>query len=162
MTPILRTTYRNIKPMNLPIRLTLISIFFMAFTTSSLAQKLDPIQACMDKTSELEEKLGCIDGLQFKEVERDPAVASDLRQYALEFEQPVDHNNPALGTFNQRLVLLHRNDTEPMVLQTSGYSIFGVRESALMKRFATNQIQVEHRFFSGSTPECKFLAIMSR
>jgi hypothetical protein len=93
--------------------------------------------------------------LQFKEVERDPAVASDLRQFDLEFEQPIDHNNPALGRFNQRLVLLHRNDTEPMVLQTSGYSIFGVRESALMKRFATNQIQVEHRFFSGSTPEPK-------
>lgn len=141
--------------MNLTPRRTLLSIVFMIFAGPSFADKMDPVQTCMNETSELEGKLGCIPGLQFKAVERDPAVSSTLRQYDLQFEQPVDHNNPALGTFSQRVVLLHRSYAEPMVLQTSGYSIFGVRESALMRRFATNQIQVEHRFFSTSTPDPK-------
>lgn len=141
--------------MNLTIRRTLFSILFMIFAAPSFADKNDPVQTCMDQTSELETKLGCVPGLKFQAVERDPAVSSNLSQYELKFEQPIDHNNPGLGTFSQRVVLLHRSYAEPMVLQTSGYSIFGVRESALMRRFGTNQIQVEHRFFSTSTPEPK-------
>lgn len=132
-----------------------LNALLLILSSHSYGEKIDPIATCVDKSSELTEKLSCIPDLDFKEVVLDPAVSAGLRQYEMNFKQLIDHGNPSLGTFNQRVVLLHRRDSEPMVLQTSGYSIFGVRETALMKRFGTNQIQVEHRYFSGSTPEPK-------
>ena len=41
--------------------------------------------------------------------------------YVLHFEQPVDHDDPASGTFLQEVSLLHRNINAPMVAWTSGY-----------------------------------------
>jgi hypothetical protein len=55
----------------------------------------------------------------------------------------------------QRLVLIHRDESEPMVLQTSGYSIFSIGQSTITSMFRTNQIQVEHRFFRESGPAKK-------
>ena len=42
---------------------------------------------------------------------------------------------------------------EPMVLQTSGYMIYRIAETAISRMFRTNQLQIEHRFFEGSTPD---------
>lgn len=42
-----------------------------------------------------------------------------------------------------------------MLLQTSGYQIYGERLTRVSKMFETNQLQVEHRYFAGSTPEVK-------
>jgi hypothetical protein len=107
-------------------------------------------QTCIDKSTTIEEKLGCIKGLTFT---ADPAHAPrGGKAFEMKFEQPTDHTNPAAGTFQQRLVLIHRGESEPMVLQTSGYNIFTVGEAALTSTFATNQIQVEHRFFAESKP----------
>lgn len=81
------------------------------------------------------------------------STTGGLRTFELRYEQPVDHNKSDGAMFNQRLVLLHRSQSAPMVLQTSGYSIFGVGQAAITSAFATNQIQVEHRFFSDSRPK---------
>jgi PS-10 peptidase S37 len=122
----------------------------------SLAGVPDSTQLCIDTQSTIEGKLGCIPGVEFSEVAGDPSLEAGIKQFEIQFVQPVDHGDAGLGTFKQKLVLLHRADAEPMVLQTSGYSIFGVRETAIMRRFGTNQIQIEHRFFSGSTPVVKY------
>ncbi len=121
----------------------------------SSAGEPDSTQLCIDAASTIEGKLSCIPGVEFSAVSPDPSLEAGIKQFEIQFEQPVDHGDAALGTFKQKLVLLHRADSEPMVLQTSGYSIFGVRETAIMTRFGTNQIQIEHRFFSGSTPAAK-------
>jgi len=73
----------------------------------------------------------------------------------MHYIQPADHDHPGLGTFPQRLRLLYRAETEPTVLQASGYGLAGVRLSSITALFGANQIQVEHRFFGDSTPSPK-------
>lgn len=93
--------------------------------------------------------LRCLEGVT---VEEGTTTLPGYRQFEIKFTQPANHSEPNGAALQQRIVLLHRSFNEPMVLQTSGYSIFGVSLSRLAKTFATNQLQVEHRFFSGSTP----------
>lgn len=126
-------------------------IFFLLPVTAK-AGSPDPVQDCVDEASEVATKLQCIEGLEVNQVASD---SPGIQQYELKFTQPMDHTQPSLGTFQQRVVLLHRSETEPMVLQTSGYRIFGVAETGLMRVFDTNQIQIEHRYFAGSSPEIK-------
>lgn len=93
--------------------------------------------------------LNCIPGVKASESRGAP---SGYRRFDLRFKQPVDHKNPAGQSFDQYVILFHRRVTDPMVLHTSGYSIFGAGLSALAQTFATNQIQVEHRYFAKSIP----------
>src|SRR4051812_11860781 len=112
------------------------SMFVACFTLLVFQSAFASKSACIAGAQTIEEKLGCIPGLTFTEEAR----VNGARHFSLKFEQPVDHTNPARGTFNQRLELIHRGETEPMVLQTSGYSIFGVRDTATSLMFQTNQI----------------------
>lgn len=95
--------------------------------------------------------LRCIDGTVVEEIL--PSTVDGYRQFEIKFAQPVKHHDASAERFNQRLVVLHRSWDDPMVLQTSGYQIFGIGLSKLARTFNTNQIQIEHRFFAGSTPE---------
>lgn len=99
------------------------------------------------------EKLSAIEGLTATEVL--PSPNPSYRVFDIKFIQPEDHKNPDSAKFSQKLVLWHRAEAQPMVLQTSGYSIFSRGLSALASEFNANQIQVEHRFFSESVPESK-------
>ncbi|MES2855201.1 MAG: S28 family serine protease, partial [Bdellovibrionota bacterium] len=114
------------------------------------APKATEVQ-CIAKGISIEEKLSCVRGLTFKEI-TGPTTPRGARQFDMQFTQLVDHTDPKAGTFNQRLILLHRAEKEPMVLQTSGYAIFSVAEASLTSTFGANQIQVEHRFFATSKP----------
>lgn len=134
------------------IRFKGISFLFLTGILSFQAHATEAEQKCIQVSTTIEQKLSCIEGLQFTEEKNTVGLPAGLRQFELKFIQPIDHKNPQGGTFSQRLVLVHRSETEPMVLQTSGYSIFGVRLSAIASVFQTNQIQVEHRFFSDSVP----------
>lgn len=95
--------------------------------------------------------LRCVDGTVVDEIT--PSTVAGYRQFEVKFAQPVNHMNAGSEQFNQRLVILHRGWEDPMVLQTSGYQIFGTALSKLARTFNANQIQIEHRFFAGSTPE---------
>ncbi len=106
---------------------------------------------CLDRADDIEAKLRCLPRVSFEKVEN-PATPEYTR-YDIQFEQPEDHRVDGGKSFRQKLVLLHKSDTEPMLLQTSGYSIFSVRLSNIAQQFQMNQIQVEHRFFSTSIPE---------
>jgi len=108
-------------------------------------------EACAISENVVKTIESCIPGATAKATT--PAFPDAKRKYyEVSFEQLVDHRNPELGTFKQKLVLAHRGYKEPMVLQTSGYSIFNVAPAAITARFDTNQIQIEHRFFRTSTP----------
>lgn len=78
------------------------------------------------------------------------------RFFVLSYTQPVDHRRPGKGTFQQRLTLLHRSETAPVVLYTSGYGL--PVEPAPSRTEPTrlldgNQVSVEHRFFRSSRPD---------
>jgi hypothetical protein len=124
-------------------------VSILAFHSVSFAT--GPEQACIQAATSIDLKLTCLQGMTFKEI-TSPQTPMGARQFEIQFEQPTDHENPVAGKFNQRLILLHRSEAEPMVLQTSGYNIFSVGEAALTSTFGANQIQVEHRFFADSKP----------
>ena len=76
--------------------------------------------------------------------------------YLLWIEQPVDHKNPEVGTFRQRVFLYHVDESLPTVFITEGYSadrglnpMFREEISTMLQ---TNLVFAEHRYFSESTP----------
>lgn len=79
-----------------------------------------------------------------------------LRFFVLTMTQPVDHRRPHEGTFEQRLTLLHRSETAPVVLYTGGYGLPvspTASQTEPTRLLAANQVSVEHRFFRSSRPE---------
>ena len=78
-------------------------------------------------------------------------------KYQFYVEQPLDHKNPAAGTFKQRVFLIHSSFECPTVFVTEGYGAqyaanpFYTEEISLSLN--TNLIFVEHRYFGGSVPE---------
>jgi hypothetical protein len=79
----------------------------------------------------------------------------DARYYVMHFTQPVDHNDPSRGTFQQEVSLLHRSELQrvPMIIHTSGYAdTTRDREVELTKLLFANQVSIEHRYFGESRP----------
>ena len=139
--------------MNLSLPLFLMTISSNFISGAVFGGLVDPTQSCIKQATTIVEKIECIPGVEsVKSIDND-FLGAGVTQYDIQFTQPIDHSDPKSETFIQKLVLLHRSESEPMVLQTSGYSIFGVRETAIMNRFKTNQIQIEHRFFATSRPD---------
>lgn len=82
-----------------------------------------------------------------------PAPPAGTYFFRISFTQPVDHNNPAGPTFQQRVTLLHRDEAKPTVLITDGYSTSNnPTQGELTYYLQSNQVRVEHRFFVSSTP----------
>jgi PS-10 peptidase S37 len=69
-------------------------------------------------------------------------------------EQPIDHTQPSVGSFDLRVQLRHRSETAPTVLSSTGYSLFSASPSDSEPSYMlnANAITVEQRFFSASTP----------
>jgi hypothetical protein len=105
---------------------------------------------------DITQQLASIEGLRFEETQ---SPAPGYRTFEMYFTQPADHKNPRGETFEQKLILWHKDASRPMTLQTSGYHIYAVGLSSLALAFNTNQIQVEHRFFLTSTPASKNWAL---
>jgi hypothetical protein len=106
-------------------------------------------------TPDLKDRLLAIEGLEVEEL---PSPLPDHRVFALKLTQPLDHDDPAAGTFKQRMLLTHRDEAAPMVLYTTGYGLFGgperwlgfLDEPTLLVQ--GNQLVLEHRYFEGSAP----------
>lgn len=101
---------------------------------------------------ELLERLARIPGLtvQFEDVEPSPG----FRYLYLSYTQPIDHDRPKRGTFEQQFALLHHSFDAPMVAYASGYDMdgfpFRAEPTALVDG---NQIDIAQRFFPSSRPE---------
>ena len=72
------------------------------------------------------------------------------------FKQPIDHKNPAAGTFVQYCVLHYKGSKHTTVMHTHGYSITTsknakVRQLELAKILDANYLAVEHRYYYRST-----------
>lgn len=82
--------------------------------------------------------------------------ATDYKKcYLIMFKQPLDHKNPAAGTFLQRVYLNHENFDNPMVIEAEGYNVVKVAQqehNELTKRYKSNRVVVEHRYAGESNP----------
>ncbi|MEU8551466.1 S28 family serine protease [Streptomyces roseoverticillatus] len=75
------------------------------------------------------------------------------RYLVLTYDQPVDHRNPAKGTFQQRFTLLHKSTDRPTVFFTSGYNVNTSPGRSEPTRIVDgNQVSLEYRFFTPSRP----------
>ena len=68
------------------------------------------------------------------------------------FKQPIDHKNPAAGTFVQYCVLHYKGSKHTTVMHTHGYSITTsekakVKQLELAKILDANYLAVEHRYY---------------
>lgn len=73
--------------------------------------------------------------------------------YEFWYEQPIDHNNPAAGTFKQRVLLGHKKAKAPVIVEIQGYNIWTPEAGELAHLLNGNQLTIEHRFFDNSVPE---------
>lgn len=78
-------------------------------------------------------------------------------KYLLFVEQPIDHKNPDLGSFKQRVFVMNAGLDKPTVVVTEGYGGAYAKmpryREELSSIFDANIIFVEHRYFLESTPE---------
>ena len=96
--------------------------------------------------------------------------------YYIKYKQPIDHDNPALGTYEQQVVLTYVGSDAPTILHTQGYALAGdhgknhnrldsIDAPMFMYvlatgqnadgsfKFSTNCVQVEYRYHGFSLPE---------
>lgn len=101
--------------------------------------------------ADIRDRLTAIDGMKVEEVEE--GVPEGFRFFRLTFAQPVDHDDPSKGTFDQRLTLLHRDVSRPTVFYTSGYNVSLTPSRAEPTRLVDgNQVSMEYRYFTPSRP----------
>jgi len=74
------------------------------------------------------------------------------KEYTLYITQPIDHDNPKMGTFMQRVFLSHHDRKSPTLIVTEGYSA-RPRNYELSEILKSNQIIVEYRYNGASVPE---------
>lgn len=78
------------------------------------------------------------------------------RFFTLAYKQPVDHNDPAKGTFEQRITVLHKGYDRPTVFSTGGYSLPGrpgPSRAEPTQLVDGNQVSMEYRYFGTSNPQ---------
>jgi hypothetical protein len=103
------------------------------------------------RTGDIADALRALPGLRV--VEERPGEEPGYRFFVLALRQPVDHMDPAAGTFEQRLTLLHTSADRPTVLFTTGYeAVLTQRRTEPAILLGGNQVQVEHRYFGASRP----------
>lgn len=125
--------------------------------------------AYLNNTAEksLEERLKELDGVvSVKPVEVSAEnKASDRFQgrYLVEFEQPIDWENPDLGTFKQRVFVGFSETADVTCYSCGGYSMNDVFlptyfetadvQEDIKSRYDANYVELEYRFFAESAPE---------
>ncbi|HYQ69282.1 S28 family serine protease [Actinophytocola sp.] len=122
----------------------------LAATVAATAIGLVPAVPAQAAPPDIAAQLAAIPGMTVSE---QTAPAPGYRFFFLSYRQPVDHLNPNGATFQQRLQLLHRDVSRPMVLHTTGYNMpeYAFR-SEPAQLVDGNQISVEQRFFEPSRP----------
>lgn len=78
-------------------------------------------------------------------------------KYRLMIRQPLDHDQPEKGYFDQRVYILHKGFDKPMVFTTEGYAsnyaFYPFYQNELNSIVDGNEIVVEHRYFNESVPD---------
>ncbi|AFE10024.1 Prolyl tri/tetrapeptidyl aminopeptidase [Corallococcus coralloides DSM 2259] len=125
----------------------------VACTPSGWVDTPPDLSVISDTSLDIAVRLEAIPGLTVKENPNGVNVPAGYRFFDLNYNQPADHAHPECQRFEQRVTLLHKADTSPMVLYASGYQVAtGVGRSEPQQLLSANQLSVEHRFFDSSTP----------
>lgn len=124
-------------------------LFFLLVCTQLVACTAPDDQAKPDILVQLQ-------GIAGLSVEESTTTIEGYRYFVMEFDQPEDHSAPNTSPhFVQRVLLLHKDESAPMVLGTSGYFVNPakprIREPAQL--LEANQLWVEQRFFDPSRPD---------
>ena len=98
----------------------------------------------------LEEKLNDLPGVTAFSV--DP-VYGYLKQFRLEIQQPVDHNNPEGVAFIQKAHLHQAGEDLPMVFGPAGYGTSERSGQELAGLMESNMLMVTHRYFVDAEPD---------
>lgn len=111
--------------------------------------------ACSDKSTspepkDLLEKLQAMPGATVTEIT--PPQGYN-RAFEILLSQPVDHNNPGGQQFQQRIFLSHIDESSPMVMQISGYSVVNNYIYEMAALLNGNQLLICHRYFEGARPD---------
>ncbi len=123
-------------------RNTLNVIILLLFTLVVQAQQTDIEKFLSGKSGITVESIN-VPGLQFE------------KGFLMFIEQPLDHKHPEKGIFKQRVWLSVKDtvNAHPVVMVTEGYAANRNYNSELSRLLNANQIIVEHRYFSESTPD---------
>ena len=106
--------------------------------------------ACQTQTKDLLTQLSELPNVSVEKIVGDTTFNG---YYEMWFTQPIDHENPKLGTFKQRVLLGHRDLSKPMVVEIQGYNIWTNKAGELSKLIDANQLTIEHRYFKQSRPD---------
>ncbi|MCG8571181.1 MAG: peptidase, partial [Spirochaetes bacterium] len=102
--------------------------------------------------SDILENLQNIPGANVEEIE--PKVEGYQRAFKITLEQPLDHQQPRGKKFQQTLFLLHRAINKPLVMHTSGYSIWrSLYHDEVASLIEGNLLLIPHRYYPGAKPE---------
>jgi hypothetical protein len=140
------------------IRWLLTGLLFAGFLTGGATAHALPNQpgegATAGASTADEDILARITAIPGMKVLAERPTEPGFRYFLLSYLQPVDHRHPERGTFEQRLTLLHKSTSRPMVLHTTGYNLNDVPtfRSEPTQLVDGNQISVEQRFFTPSRP----------
>ncbi|WP_329903495.1 S28 family serine protease [Porphyromonas pogonae] len=85
----------------------------------------------------------------FKEIKNDSFFIST---YEVWFRMPMDHQHPERGYFPLRVYYSHKDFSSPMLMILDGYTMYTSHSHELSHILNSNQITIEHRFFSHSRP----------
>lgn len=89
-----------------------------------------------------------------KSVTEKTTMVEGYRLFVLEYTQPADHAAPGGATFTQRMTLMHRDYSAPVITYNSGYNLSTRGSRAEITRLTDgNQLSLEYRFFSPSRPD---------
>ncbi len=99
------------------------------------------------------ERLSAIEGVT-SVTEEKSAIDGFEKVYLLKIEQPISHSDATVGTFQQRVRVYYRGDSNINFVNTEGYMLQNaVSSSALWNHYDANIWDIEFRFFGESTPE---------
>lgn len=105
--------------------------------------------AVVSAAEDIKDRIAAIPGVRIIS----EGTSGTARTFVLGIQQPADHRKPRGLRFEQRFSLLHKAESKPMVLHTSGYHLPGTISASEPARLVDgNQISVEQRFFTPSRP----------
>ena len=75
------------------------------------------------------------------------------RYFDVWFSQPLDHDRPSAGSFEQYAALIWKSSDAPLVMYTPGYDAAWQRDQVELTQLVdANQLSIEYRFYGSSLP----------
>ncbi|MER5861102.1 S28 family serine protease [Streptomyces sp. NPDC059688] len=105
--------------------------------------------AAQSEPSDIKDRLLSVPGMSLIQEKPYPGY----RYFVLNYTQPIDHRHPELGTFQQRITVLHKDTSRPTVFYTGGYNVSTTPSRREPTQIVDgNQVSLEYRFFTPSRP----------